>query len=94
MLDLKALASKKQVQTLQSNGQFKAGGHTFATTESGSFISDPATVDLDIGSNRNASARFKADVVYYGTIAGDMTQPRGTMYRLITKNQGQTVVEL
>lgn len=88
VLDLKALASKKQVQTLQSNGQFKAGGHTFATTESGSFISDPATVDLDIGSNRNASARFKADVVYYGTIAGDMTQPRGTMYRLITKNQG------
>ena len=29
VLDLKALASKKQVQTLQSNNQFKARGHTF-----------------------------------------------------------------
>ncbi|NCU38576.1 hypothetical protein EOL96_05990 [Candidatus Saccharibacteria bacterium] len=85
VLDLKALATEKKVVTLDSSGQFLEGNATFALTEPGSFISDPVAVDLDIGST-NASALFKTDLVYYGTVAGDQTYGLGTMRRLVTNN--------
>jgi type IV pilus assembly protein PilY1 len=87
VLDLKELVSQKKIVTLEgSSKQFKEGAFTFATTESGSFISDPIAVDLDIGTS-NKTPQFKADAVYYGTVAGDEENGRGTMRRLLTGNE-------
>lgn len=87
VLDLKALVSQKKIVTLDgSSKQFKEGAFTFVTTENGSFISDPVAVDLDIGS-ANKTAQFKADAVYYGTVADDEENGRGTIRRLLTANE-------
>jgi len=84
VLDLKSLAKDNTIKTLNSLGQFTAGNSTFSTTEPGSFISDPVAIDLDIGTE--TSGEFKTDVVYYGTVAGDRTNGRGTMRRILTDN--------
>lgn len=86
VLDLKALVAEKKIITLDADGKFKEGGYTFATTEPASFISDPATVDWDLGGG-NESGRFKTDAIYYGTVAGDIDHPKGAIYRMVTKNQ-------
>lgn len=88
VLDLNTLISQKKIVTLDgstSTKQFKDGAHTFFTTENASFIGDIITVDLDIGS-ANKTAQFKADAVYYGTIADDEENGSGIMRRLITSN--------
>jgi type IV pilus assembly protein PilY1 len=84
VLDLLSLASQGSLVSLDTTGQFTAGTHTFATTEPGSFISDPIAVDFDIGAEN--SGEFRTDVVYYGTVSGDQTFGQGTLRRLITKN--------
>ena len=85
VLDLKTLAETRKIRTLNHENSFVDGGSYYATTEEGSFIGDPIAVDLDIGSS-NASAAFKTDVVYFGTVAGDETTSSGTMRRLKTNN--------
>jgi type IV pilus assembly protein PilY1 len=84
VLDLLSLATHGSLVSLNSAGQFTAGTHTFATTEPGSFISDPIAADFDIGAEN--SGEFRTDVVYYGTVSGDQTFGQGTVRRLITEN--------
>lgn len=84
VLDLKSLVKDNAISTLNSLGQFTASNATFSTTEPGSFISDPVAVDLDIGLEN--SGEFKTDVVYYGTVAGDRINGRGTLRRILTQN--------
>jgi type IV pilus assembly protein PilY1 len=87
VLDLKALAEKNEIRTLDGTSKsFSTSDHLpFATTEAGSFISDPIAVDLDIGATDNSKA-FKTDVVYFGTVSGDEINSGGTMRRLTTNN--------
>jgi type IV pilus assembly protein PilY1 len=86
VLDLKALTTQKTIRTLDATGSFLSNSTSFfAETEPGSFIGDPVAVDLDVGKN-DANQEFKADVVYYGSIAGDPTNATGKMYRLITND--------
>jgi len=84
ILDLKALVKDKTIKTLNNLGQLTTGNFTFSTTEHGSFIADPVAVDLDIGSKN--SGEFKTDAVYYGTVAGDQINGRGTIRRILTNN--------
>lgn len=86
VLDLKALVSQKTIRTLDHTGSFLSNATSFfAQTEPGSFIGDPIAIDLDVGKNDNTQ-EFKADVVYYGTIAGDATNASGKLYRLVTND--------
>ena len=86
VLDLKALVAEKIVKTIDSTGALVTGGSAFATAEAGSFLSDPVSVDLDIGPYSNATVEFKTDVVYYGSVAGDQVNGSGKLYRLETDN--------
>lgn len=86
VLDLKALATEGLIKSFNSTGELQTGGTSFCRTEAGSFIADPVAVDLDLGSS-NSTAKFKADVVYYGTTSGDQVNPRGTLRRLTTNNE-------
>lgn len=85
VLDLKALVAEKTVKSVSGSGEVLAGSHVFATTEPGSFVSDPVAVDLDIGPYSSAG-EFATDVVYYGTVAGDQTHGQGMLRRLLTNN--------
>ena len=85
VLDLKSIFTQKTINTLNSAGTFTSSGSSCATTEPGSFVGDPATVDFDINS-KDPGKLFKTDVVYYGTTSGDQLYPSGKMYRLITNN--------
>ncbi len=77
VVDLKALAAPSpQLKSFGTAGVLQSGLHVFATTEPGSFISDFTAVDLDLD--------FKTNAVYYGTIAGNNTDGRGVMRRLVT----------
>jgi type IV pilus assembly protein PilY1 len=89
ILDLKSLTTQKLVKTLDNTGAFTTSLSSFATTEEGSFIGDPATVDFDLLSGEESKS-FKTDVVYYGTVSGDHKFPSGKMYRLITDNNMPT----
>lgn len=85
VLDMKELAVNSAVKSLDSTNTFNAGAHWFKTTEPGSFISDPSAADFDIGS-KNKTSQFKADAIYYGSVAGDNVNGRGAIYRLVTGN--------
>lgn len=85
VLDLKALVAEKTVKSVSVSGEVLAGSHVFATTEPGSFVSDPVAVDLDIGPYSSAG-EFATDVVYYGTVAGDQTYGQGMLRRLLANN--------
>lgn len=89
ILDLKHLVTHNQIRTIDKDGNFVSGAAHFAETESGSFVSSAAVVDLDIG--KEDETEMKADVVYYGTVAGDPTISSGKMYRLVTENAMPTV---
>ncbi len=88
VLDLKALVAEKTIKTIDSTGMLVTNGTHCTTGELGSFLSDPVSVDLDIGAS-SITGQFKTDVVYYGSVAGDNTQGRGKMYRLQTGNDNQ-----
>ena len=85
VVDLKALVSQNTLKSINSSKTLVTGGSTFATTEPGSFVSDPIAVDLDIGPYASPE-EFKTDVVYYGTVAGDQIHGQGTLRRLLTSN--------
>lgn len=85
VVDLKALVSQNTLKSIDSSKTLVTGGSTFATTEAGSFVSDPVAVDLNIGPYASPE-EFKTDVVYYGTVAGDQTHGQGTLRRLLTSN--------
>lgn len=85
VLDLKALVAEKTVKSINSAGNVVTGGAVFNSTEAGSFVSDPISVDLNIGPYASPE-EFKTDVVYFGTVAGDQTNGQGKMYRLLTNN--------
>jgi len=65
ILDLKWLVKHGEIKMLNSSGVATTGVQTFADLDSNSFISDPVTVDYDLD--------FKADAVYFGTVAGDFS---------------------
>jgi type IV pilus assembly protein PilY1 len=99
IVDLKVLAQEsdasKALRVLH-NGKFQtaiSSPYTFsqpnlnaATTEAGSFVGDPATVDFDYNS-KDIAKEFRTDVVYYGTIAGSHDSASGKMYRFLTNNE-------
>ncbi len=89
VLDLKALVAEKTVKTIDSTGSLVTGGAAYATMEAGSFVSDPISVDLNIGPYYT-SGEFKTDVVYFGSVAGDQANGQGKLYRLVTNNDNQT----
>lgn len=84
-LDLSALVMDKTVKTVDSTGLTSSKCKPFAFTEAGSFISAPVCVDLDVGS-KNSTGKFSTDLVYFGTVAGDSSNPAGKVYRLRTGN--------
>ena len=71
VLDLSALVMEKKIKTSEH------------LVETGTFISDPVWVDLDVGA-RNGVGEFSADLVYFGTVAGDSASPAGKIFRLRT----------
>ena len=71
MLDLSALFMEQKVRISKH------------VVEPGSFISDPVCVDLDIGA-KNGVGELSTDLVYFGTVAGDSSNPAGKIYRLRT----------
>lgn len=85
VLDLKALVAEKALKAINSSGAVVTGGSVFATTEPGSFVSDPVAVDLNIGPYTSVG-EFAADVVYFGTVAGDQINGQGRIRRLLTNN--------
>lgn len=101
VVDLKALVAEKTLKSIDGSGSLVTGGSVFATTEAGSFISDPVAVDLNIGPYASPE-EFKTDVVYYGTVAGSRTNGLGTLRRLRTKNSltpsdwvgGETLIDV
>lgn len=84
ILDLNALA-QGTVLTADNSGNFNTSNATFQIAENYSYIGDPISVDLDVGST-NDSVAFKTDIVYYGTTSGLNSAPRGTMRRVTTDN--------
>ncbi len=83
VLDLKWLVEHNEIKMLNSSGIATAGIQTFATLDNNSFISDPITVDYELD--------FKADAVYFGTIAGDFTSGwGGKLRRIIIDNDDDT----
>ncbi len=90
VVDLKELVSRKSLRVLDNTGSFFSNATSFfARTEPGSFIGDPIAIDLDVGTN-DPTKEFKADVIYYGTIAGDPNNATGKLYRLVTNNTQET----
>lgn len=85
ILDLSALFIEKIVKTVNSDGLISAVSRPFAFAEESSRISDPISVDLDIGSKSEAG-KFKADLVYFGTVGGGINGQTGKMHRLLTDN--------
>jgi type IV pilus assembly protein PilY1 len=85
VLDLSALYVEKTVKTIDSTGLASSEGDAFAFAETGSFISGPVCVDLDIPS-KSGVGKFSTDLVYFGTVAGDSASPAGKVYRLRTGN--------
>jgi len=85
VLDLSALYVEKTVKTVDSTGLTSSKGDSFAFADTGSFISDPVCVDLDIPS-KSGAGKFSTDLVYFGTVAGDSANPVGKVYRLRTGN--------
>ncbi|GAB1408919.1 hypothetical protein MASR1M90_00730 [Desulfovibrionales bacterium] len=85
ILDLKHLVQHKEIRTINEAGNIVDGPTYFATTEAGSFVSDPVAVDLDIGKENDGE--MKADVIYYGTVAGDTSTSTGKVYRIVTSNK-------
>ncbi|NLV96691.1 MAG: hypothetical protein GX043_05065 [Desulfovibrionales bacterium] len=84
ILDLKYLITHKKIRTIDIDGKFVDGHTHIATTEDGSFISEPKAIDLDVG--KKDGTQMKTDVVYFGTVAGDETASSGSMYRLVIDN--------
>ena len=89
VVDLKKLARTKKIYSLKSStttsAEFTEGKHSFFTTNENAFISDPVSVDFDFGS-KDISREYKSDVVYYGTVSGNATDPSGKIYRFLTPN--------
>ena len=85
VLDLNALFIEKTIKTVDSTSLISSKVKPFAYTEAGSFISSPVCVDLDVGS-KNDTGKFSTDLVYFGTVAGDSSNPVGKVYRLRTGN--------
>ena len=89
VVDLKKLARTKKIYSLQStsttSGEFTEGKFSFSTTNENAFISDPISVDFDFGS-KDVTKEYKSDVVYFGTVAGNSTDPSGKIYRFLTPN--------
>ncbi len=79
VLDLKWLVEHSEIKMLNSSGVATAGIQTFADLDSNSFISDPVTIDYDLD--------YKADSLYFGTVAGDFTNGwSGKLRRIIVEN--------
>ncbi|PIE57443.1 MAG: hypothetical protein CSA33_08135 [Desulfobulbus propionicus] len=86
LLDLVKLATHNTLYTLTDNlgagghqtGVLKEGLHPYVSLEPGTFVSDPITVDWNLD--------FNADVLYYGTVAGNSPGTpawKGTLRRLV-----------
>lgn len=83
ILDLKWLVSNGAIKMLDASGTPAAGVQTFATLDSDSFISDPVTIDYNLD--------YKADVLYFGTVAGDFTNGwSGKLRRVVIENNDDT----
>ena len=79
ILDLNWLVEHNEIKMLNSSGIATTGVQTFATLDNNSFISDPVTVDYNLD--------FKADTVYFGTVAGDFSSGwSGKLRRIIIDN--------
>lgn len=87
ILDLKHLVTHKTIRTINDQGKFVDSATHFTTTEAGSFISDPLVLDLDIGQ----ADEMKANVVYFGTVAGSQDNSTGQLYRLAIDSAMPTV---
>lgn len=83
VLDLKWLVEHKQIKMLDSSGTPTVGIQTFADLDDNSFISDPVTVDYELD--------YKADAVYFGTVAGDFSSGwSGKLRRIVIDNDDDT----
>ncbi len=83
LVDLKKLATDKQLYTLDSSGASRAGAHTFASLDANSFVSDPITIDYDFD--------YKADAVYFGTVSGNFSSGwGGKLRRIVIDNATNT----
>jgi type IV pilus assembly protein PilY1 len=83
ILDLKSLVQNKTIKMIDNTGTIAAGIQTFAELDDNSFISDPVTVDYDLD--------YKADAVYFGTVAGDFTNGwSGKLRRIVIDDDDTT----
>jgi len=82
-LDLKWLAEHNQIKMLNSTGTPTLGIQTFASLDDNSFISDPITIDYNLD--------FKADTLYFGTVAGNFSNGwSGKLRRIVIENNDDT----
>ncbi|WP_321413287.1 PilC/PilY family type IV pilus protein [uncultured Desulfobacter sp.] len=86
VVDLKELGLNNTVKTLDDSGSFTtapagASAHDYyVELDENSFVSDPITVDYNLD--------FNADVVYFGTVAGDNGSGwSGKMRRMVFDNK-------
>jgi type IV pilus assembly protein PilY1 len=85
MVDLKQLTTASpSVSVVASDRQIKrasyGGSDYFVALDDRSFISDPVTVDLDLN--------YSADVIYFGTIKGNLTDGWSGKLRRIVLDDG------
>lgn len=90
VVDLKELGLKNTVKTLGDSGSFTtapagASAHDYyVELDENSFVSDPITVDYNLD--------YNADVVYFGTVAGDNESGwSGKMRRMVFDNKLSTL---
>ncbi len=82
LVDLVKLAKDNELWSLDDTGTPVRGLEVYATLENNSFVTDPISVDYNLD--------YKADVLYYGTINGDLSGWGGQLRRIVIDNDANT----